>query len=203
MESSFVKIQSASKITVVIAAFLGLTVFTQYADAQPPNDECVSAIEVFDGVTPYDNIDAGDSAPEWLCAAGGSDVWFEYTATCSGDAIFETCNDGALPETDYDSAIQVFNADSCGNLDDATSGCNDDNCGLQSSVTLPVHIGETYLIRVGGFAGAQGVGHLEIIPPKQCFTQNIPTLSEWGLTAMAGILGIVGFIVIRRRKVAA
>jgi len=31
----------------------------------------------------------------------------------------------------------------------------------------------------------------------------IPTLSEWGLIAMAGILGIVGFMVMRRRKVAA
>jgi IPTL-CTERM motif len=31
----------------------------------------------------------------------------------------------------------------------------------------------------------------------------IPTLSEWGLIAMAGILGIVGFMVIRRRKVSA
>ena len=32
---------------------------------------------------------------------------------------------------------------------------------------------------------------------------NVPTLSEWGLIAMAGVLGIVGFMVIRRRKVAA
>ena len=31
----------------------------------------------------------------------------------------------------------------------------------------------------------------------------IPTLSEWGLIAMASILGIVGFMVLRRRKVAA
>ena len=29
---------------------------------------------------------------------------------------------------------------------------------------------------------------------------NIPTLSEWGLMAMAGVLGIAGFIIIRRRK---
>jgi len=44
-----------------------------------------------------------------------------------------------------------------------------------------------------------------------CFEQSdvvvtispIPTLSEWGLIAMAGILGIVGFMVIRRRKVTA
>jgi len=35
-------------------------------------------------------------------------------------------------------------------------------------------------------------------------TTKIPTLSEWGLIAMAGILGIVGFImVMRRRKVTA
>jgi len=32
---------------------------------------------------------------------------------------------------------------------------------------------------------------------------TVPTLSQWGLIAMAGILGIVGFMVIRRRKVTA
>jgi len=31
----------------------------------------------------------------------------------------------------------------------------------------------------------------------------IPTLSEWGLISMAGLLGIVGFMVMRRRKVTA
>ncbi len=37
--------------------------------------------------------------------------------------------------------------------------------------------------------------------PPPPITTNVPTLSEWGLIAMAGILGIVGFMVIRRRKV--
>ena len=32
---------------------------------------------------------------------------------------------------------------------------------------------------------------------------EVPTLSEWGLIAMAGILGIVGYMVIRRRKATA
>jgi len=31
----------------------------------------------------------------------------------------------------------------------------------------------------------------------------VPTLSQWGLIAMAGILGIVGFMVIRRRTATA
>lgn len=29
---------------------------------------------------------------------------------------------------------------------------------------------------------------------------NIPTLSEWGMIAMAGILGVVGFMVMRRKR---
>lgn len=31
-------------------------------------------------------------------------------------------------------------------------------------------------------------------------TRSVPTLSEWGLIATAGILGVIGFMVIRRRK---
>jgi len=31
----------------------------------------------------------------------------------------------------------------------------------------------------------------------------IPTLSEWGMIAVAVVLGIIGFIVFRRRKVTA
>ncbi len=39
----------------------------------------------------------------------------------------------------------------------------------------------------------------------QCIqpASDVPTLSEWGLMAMAGILGIIGFMVIRRRKATA
>ena len=36
-----------------------------------------------------------------------------------------------------------------------------------------------------------------------CNPSPIPTLSEWGLMAMAGVLGIVGFMVMRRKKVTA
>lgn len=33
--------------------------------------------------------------------------------------------------------------------------------------------------------------------------RNVPTLSEWGLIAMAGVLGLIGFMVIRRKRVTA
>jgi exosortase sorting signal-containing protein len=38
------------------------------------------------------------------------------------------------------------------------------------------------------------------IPGFPSSITSIPTLSEWGLIAMAGILGIIGFIVIRKRQ---
>ena len=40
-------------------------------------------------------------------------------------------------------------------------------------------------------------------PPPPVITSPIPTLSEWGLIALAGVLGLVGFMVMRRRKVTA
>ncbi len=50
---------------------------------------------------------------------------------------------------------------------------------------------------------------LKIFDTASCTFRNegpppsVPTLSQWGLIALAGILGIVGFMVIRRRKVTA
>jgi len=41
------------------------------------------------------------------------------------------------------------------------------------------------------------------IPSIPTVVTPIPTLSEWSLITMAGILGIIGYLVIRRRKVAA
>ncbi|MGB2693020.1 MAG: IPTL-CTERM sorting domain-containing protein [Thermodesulfobacteriota bacterium] len=34
-------------------------------------------------------------------------------------------------------------------------------------------------------------------------TRDVPTLSEWGLIAMAGVLGVVGFMVMRRKRATA
>ena len=51
-----------------------------------------------------------------------------------------------------------------------------------------------------GDAGQGGVSDLAFL---NFVATDIPTLSEWGLIALAGVLGLTGFMVIRRRKAAA
>ena len=43
----------------------------------------------------------------------------------------------------------------------------------------------------------------ELPPPPPPSVTTVPTLSEWGLIAMAGFMGIAGLLVMRRRKLAA
>lgn len=44
---------------------------------------------------------------------------------------------------------------------------------------------------------------VDTIEESCLFTRPIPTISEWGLIAMAGVLGLVGIAVIRRKRLAA
>ncbi len=67
--------------------------------------------------------------------------------------------------------------------------------------TLNVNTGEPTLVGPNLVFDEPSIDGLAWLDP--CITQEVPTLSEWGLIAMAGLLGIVGFMVVRRRQVVA
>jgi PKD repeat protein len=114
-----------------------------------PNEECAAAIPLGIGLSgPYSNARATTSAPAWSCAAGGADLWFGFRAPCRGSFQIDTCTG-----TNYDSALEVFTG-SCGNL--RAIGCNDDSCGLSSTVIFPALSGQSFLFRVGGWSSNQG-----------------------------------------------
>ena len=94
----------------------------------------------------------------------------------------------ALPEKGY-SGVPLDPPTGCCELEEGP-GCF--NVRSSSCISRPPSIGPF----VGAFCNER-TGLCEVPP------EPIPTLSEWGLIAMAGILGIVGFMVIRRRKVTA
>ncbi len=120
----------------------------------PPvtNDECAVATPIVTGLNaPGANLGATTSFA-WPCAIGGTDVWYSYVATCTAPTTFSFCAPGSAT---YDSAIEVFDGSGgCGAL--LSLGCNDDFCGLSSSLTVPTVAGTLYYVRVGGFAAASG-----------------------------------------------
>lgn len=148
-----------------------------------PNDDCADAIAVTGNSTclPYDTACATTDGPLHPqvgppnnddCDYNGTpagqgidnDLWYEYTASCTGTLTVANCppNDG------WDSRIAVYGAGiGCtpvGNADlNEPDDCNDDllgPCVFESGVDTAVVNGQTYLVRVGefpaGLFGPQG-----------------------------------------------
>jgi cysteine-rich repeat protein len=123
----------------------------------PPNDECANSVAITDGGTTFTNIGSTEDGGSTACSTLSSgDIWYDYFATCDGTLTVDTCTD-----TDFDSLLVVYNGLSCPAIGEVV--CNDDSCGAQSSLSLPVTQGEAYKIRVRGFYGpAFGSGTLTV-----------------------------------------
>lgn len=140
----------------------------------PLNDACSFASSVGVGATSFSTVNATTDGPNECTNAGysqiGSDVWYKFTATCAGTHVVNTCGSG------FDTKIAVYNA-SCPTGDGTALVCNDDagtgtGCSgsLQSEASFTAVEGQTYLIRVGGYASgagapATGSGTLNITAP--------------------------------------
>jgi hypothetical protein len=117
-----------------------------------PHDECAGAIQVGTGITSGSNFNATNSPQSGTCGNVGSDVWYAWTATCTGVGEATFCQPGTAT---FDTVLAVFDGSTpCGTL--AEIACNDDTCVLRSKATFPVVAGNLYYVSVGGFAGAQG-----------------------------------------------
>ncbi|MAD19368.1 MAG: hypothetical protein CMJ52_03995 [Planctomycetaceae bacterium] len=142
-----------------------------------PNDECVDRIAVFGGDNPFTTIGSTDSgiddALSCSTTSGPSvfrDVWFEFTAFCTGPLSISTC-DG----TDFDTRISVYDATAgCPTSGTQAFACNDDGCGTGSDVSTFAIAGQTFIIRVGSPDGSFGDGILRI----ECNGQGGPPNDE-------------------------
>lgn len=81
------------------------------------------------------------------------------------------------------------------NCDIDTSGANDER--------LCWHLSDVGGYRCGATENLNGSVDFERIVYTETLSRPIPTLSQWGLIAMAGIMGLVGFMVVMRRRKAA
>jgi hypothetical protein len=123
-----------------------------------PNDDCATAAPISNGITVGSNVGATTSAQTAGCPNMGSDVWYVYTAPCSGVAEATFCQPGSAT---FDTTLAAFShGGSCSNI--VQLACNDDTCVLRSRVLFPVTAGGSYLIAVGGFASNQGTFALSL-----------------------------------------
>lgn len=135
---------------------------TLTVECRPDNDFCFNATPIGEGNFLFSNVNAttdGPAEPTVCNFAGNSqvdaDVWFLYTATCNGPVQADICS------ADYDSKIAIYSGATCPSAASAIA-CDDDACGRASRVSFDAVAGQKYLVRIGGYLGAQGVGTLSI-----------------------------------------
>jgi hypothetical protein len=147
-----------------VAGYNGATGdYTLNVNLIPPiNDDCADALPIYEGSTLFSNCLATTDGPDApvSCDFYGythveSDIWFRYQPTCGGDATVSLCG------STYDTKLAVY-GQFCPTEDPDAIACNDDYCGLQSQVTFPVNPRAEYLLRIGGYQGAQGSGSITI-----------------------------------------
>jgi hypothetical protein len=130
--------------------------------AEPANNACANAIQVGNGSTPFATCGATTDGPNEPGACNffsytqiGNDVWYRYTATCTGIVTIDLCN------ANYDTKMAVYGA-SCPTGSGQLIACNDDSCGLRSEISFAAVQGQSYRIRIGGYNGARGSGTMNI-----------------------------------------
>ncbi|MCH8880871.1 MAG: hypothetical protein IID34_13450 [Planctomycetes bacterium] len=128
-----------------------------------PNDTCAESIAIEDGDTPFNTSEAPtDGLNHPGCVETANDIWYNYTASCTGSLIVSTCEGSG-----FDTAIVIYGGEgacdtaNCPLGDDFVVDCNDDSpgCGTGSIASTSVVAGECLTIRVGGFElGNAGAG---------------------------------------------
>ncbi|MBL9150549.1 MAG: FG-GAP repeat protein [Phycisphaerae bacterium] len=115
------------------------------------------------GVNAFTTIGATEGDPDDGClqfADPGPDVWFRYTATCTGQLEVSTCSNA-----DFNTKLAVYEGCGVVCVTSTLLGCSDNapGCaGNTSRVTVDVVAGECYRIRIGGGNGEFGLGLIEL-----------------------------------------
>lgn len=128
------------------------------------SDSCASATPITGAGT--FNFDNANATTDGLAHAGclffgrdqiGRDIWYEWTATCTGAVNLSTC---AMTTVDTKVAVYAPGAP-CPPTDQYLVTCDDDSCDLRrNDVTFFAIAGQRYLIRLGNFptSGGEGTG---------------------------------------------
>ncbi|MFZ4576253.1 MAG: hypothetical protein ACOYN0_17855, partial [Phycisphaerales bacterium] len=123
----------------------------------PDNDNCATPAVLRPNDFLYGStIGANASGGTAFCSATSPDVWYEFYPPTSGNYTFDTCT----PHLCFNAGQPMYNTVLSVHTDCSNQilpiACNDNACGQQSRVTVPLNACQRYLVRVSGFSGASG-----------------------------------------------
>ncbi len=133
----------------------------------PLNDACADAATVSGNlfIADFNTTCADADGVAHACGAIDSDIWYTYTAGCTGTLNVDTLTNCAI-----DTAIAVYNAGATCTPADAQLAACADTIGSCESLSVPVTLGDTVLVRVGSVTGDQGPGTLSLRCGGPCVT---------------------------------
>ena len=153
-------------------------------------DTCASAISIGDGVTNGCNTDGTNDTNPACGQSGAPDVWYKYTATCTGVARAFTSEP---PNTNFDTTLAVF--DACG----GSEIISNDNAAISNTgaaeVAWSVTNGQMYWIRVAGAAQETGNFRLTLechTPPADTDCTNATVLDDGSVERQFFIYNAMG-----------
>lgn len=161
--------------------FMGMGVPCDPLPCPPANDACGASLVIGNGTYAFDlrnattdgntlpaNCDETHDSPNLL-----RDLWYDYTATCTGMLQVDTCGSNYMGDT-TDTKIAVYAGCACIPTNDTLVACNDNDINYlnacltlrDSAVRFNAVAGQCYKIRVGTSALAPyGRGILTITCP--------------------------------------
>jgi hypothetical protein len=137
-----------------------------FAGTVLPNDNCANATSVPCNIADvaractfgFRTYGASNDGPAG-CRPGWSDIWYRYTAPCDGQLTVTTCN------SSYDTILFGYRSGApCPPVTADQLDCNDDSLeacpadATASRISFPIIRGQSYLVRIAGYGGAQGTG---------------------------------------------
>ncbi|MDX2130765.1 MAG: proprotein convertase P-domain-containing protein [Planctomycetota bacterium] len=153
----------------------------------PPNDLCINATPVGEGTHAFDNTLANTEYAAVTCPIGNYDVFYLYTPTFTGTARINTCG-----QTGLDTTLTVLSECLAGEI-----ACNDDTCGLQSQVEIPVTTGVPVIVRIASWSSAaRGSGTFtitELAPATNDLCANATAVGEGSFSWDNSGTGTEGF----------
>jgi len=141
----------------------------------PPNDDFANRIPLQIGTTFTEGTNRSSTSennePNQPGVAGGKSVWWSWTAPSTGS--FEITTSGS----NYDTTLAVFTGTSLASLTLIDANDDGSGLGLRSRVTFNATAGQTFQIRVDGYAGSEGDIVLNYTPPGGS-TNSPPTFTQ-------------------------